>query len=63
MRTKFLSENLKGRYHLGNIFLDGRIILNDLKDIGYECVDWIHQVQDRDQWQTLSNAVVKLSIP
>jgi hypothetical protein len=23
----------------------------DVKEIGYECVDWIHVVQDMIQWQ------------
>jgi hypothetical protein len=29
----------------------------DLREIGYECVDWIHVAQDKNQWATLVNAV------
>jgi len=30
MRTKFLSENLKRRDHLGDIGVDGSVILNSV---------------------------------
>jgi hypothetical protein len=35
----------------------------DLRDIGWEGVDWIHLAQDRDQWQAFVNMVVTLRIP
>jgi hypothetical protein len=25
----------------------------DLKEIGWDCVDWIHAAKDRDMWQPL----------
>jgi hypothetical protein len=31
-----------------------------LREIGWEGVGWIHLAQDRDQWQTLVNAVMTL---
>jgi hypothetical protein len=31
----------------------------DLKEIGWEGVDWIHLAEDRDQWR----AVVNLRVP
>jgi hypothetical protein len=31
----------------------------DLRDIGWECVEWIHLAQDRDRWRALVNAVTK----
>jgi len=34
----------------------------DLK-IGYEGVDWIHVVQDCDQWHTLVNTRINLWVP
>jgi len=34
----------------------------DLKEIGCKGVDWIHPVQDRDQWQVLVNTVTNLQI-
>jgi len=32
----------------------------DLREIGYEGVDWIHVDLSRDQWQTLVNVVMDL---
>jgi hypothetical protein len=34
----------------------------DLREIGWEFVDWIHLGQDRDQWQVLVNTVMKLLV-
>jgi hypothetical protein len=33
-----------------------------LKDIGREVVDWIHMVQDREEWRALVNKVMNLLI-
>jgi hypothetical protein len=30
----------------------------DLREIGWESVDWTHLTQDRDQWQALVNTWV-----
>jgi hypothetical protein len=35
----------------------------DLRETGWEDVDWIHLVQDRDQWQALVNTVMDLRVP
>jgi hypothetical protein len=35
----------------------------DIKESGWEGVDWIHLAQDRDQWQALVNIVMDLHIP
>jgi hypothetical protein len=32
----------------------------DLREMGWECVDWIHLAQDWDQWQALVNTVLNL---
>jgi len=32
----------------------------DLKDVRCCCMDWINLAQDRDRWQTLVNAIMKL---
>jgi hypothetical protein len=37
-------------------------IIMDLREIGWEGVDWMHLTQDRDQWQTLVNIVMNLQI-
>jgi hypothetical protein len=33
----------------------------DLKEIAWECVDWIHLAQDRDKWQASVNMVMTVS--
>jgi hypothetical protein len=35
----------------------------DLRDIGWEGVDWIHLAQYRDQWWALVNMVMNLKVP
>jgi hypothetical protein len=39
------------------------VIKMDLRETGWEDVDWIHDVQDRDQWQALVNVVMNLWVP
>jgi hypothetical protein len=47
--------------HLEDSRVNDKIILKwDLK-ISWEAVDWIHLAQDRDQWRTLANTVMKIS--
>jgi hypothetical protein len=35
-------------------------IIKDLREIGWEGVDWMHLAQDRDQWRAAVNTVMKL---
>jgi hypothetical protein len=35
----------------------------DLRDIGWDGMDWIKQVQDRDQWRAFVNMVMNLQLP
>jgi len=35
----------------------------NLRKIAWEGVDWIHLVQNRDQWQTLVNMVMNFWVP
>jgi transcription termination factor 2 len=35
----------------------------DLRDIGWDGVDWIYLAQDRDQWKALVNTVMNLRVP
>jgi hypothetical protein len=35
----------------------------DLREIGFEDVDWIHLAQDRGRWRALVNTVMSLLFP
>jgi hypothetical protein len=35
----------------------------DLREIGWDGMDWIDLAQDRDQWRALVNAVMDLQVP
>jgi hypothetical protein len=34
----------------------------DLREIRFECVDWIHLAQDREQWRALANTAKNLQV-
>jgi hypothetical protein len=38
-------------------------IKKDVREIGWDGVDWIDMAQDRDQWRALVNTVSKLQVP
>jgi hypothetical protein len=35
----------------------------DLREVGWDGVDWIHLAQNRDQWRALVNTVMNLRFP
>jgi hypothetical protein len=35
----------------------------DLREIGWDGVDWIDMAQDRDQWRALVSTVMNLQVP
>jgi hypothetical protein len=35
----------------------------DVREIGWEGVDWIHLAQDKDQWRALVNTVINVGVP
>jgi hypothetical protein len=35
----------------------------DLRDVGWDGVDWIELAQDRDQWRALVNTVMNFQVP
>jgi len=65
MRQTFqiLVGNLEAKRPLGrhkrrwedNISLDRR-------KIGWECVEWMHLAEDRDQWRALVNTIMNLQV-
>jgi len=61
---KIVVLNLKGKYHLEEIGINGRIILKSiLKEMWSENVDWIQLApQDSVHWRTLVNTVINLGI-
>jgi hypothetical protein len=61
MCTEFWSENQKGRDESED--LDDDNIKLDLREVGWEDVDWMHLDQDTGQWRGLVNTVMNLRIP
>jgi len=56
-------EELRVRYDLKDIGVDGRIILKlilRIKDGGVDCIDI---AQDREKWRAVVNAVVNFQVP
>jgi hypothetical protein len=35
----------------------------DLREIGWDAMDWIDLTQDRDQWRALVNTLMNLRVP
>jgi hypothetical protein len=35
----------------------------DLREVGWDDMDWIDMAQDRDQWMALVNAIMNLRVP
>jgi hypothetical protein len=35
----------------------------DLREIGWDGVDWIELAQDKDQWRDVVNTVMNLQVP
>jgi hypothetical protein len=61
---RILVGNPEGRRPLGRPrrrWVD--IIKMDLREIGWDGVDWVDLAQDRDQWRALVNTVMNLRVP
>jgi hypothetical protein len=43
--------------------LTGKRITMDVKEIGWDGMDWFHLAQDGDFWQTLINMVLNFQVP
>jgi hypothetical protein len=55
---------LRGREQSKNVDVDMSIILKrDVREMGLECVDWIHMAQDRDRRRVLASTIMKLHVP
>jgi hypothetical protein len=56
--------NVEGKRRLGRPmrrWVDN--IKMDLREIGWDVMDWIDLDQDRDQWRALVNTVMNLRVP
>jgi len=51
-----MSENMNGRSQLEDLHVDKR----DIKNIGWESVNWIHLVSHMNRWQAVVDIAVKL---
>jgi hypothetical protein len=53
---------MEGRDHSEDLDVVGRIICigMDLREVGWEVVDWIHMARDRDQWRAPVKTVTNL---
>jgi hypothetical protein len=38
-------------------------VKKDLREIGWDGVDWVDLAQDRDHWRALVNTVMNLRVP
>jgi len=55
MYAELWPENLKGRDHLEDLGVDGRIVL---EEIGWGGMVWFHVAQERDQWRAVVNTIM-----
>jgi len=60
---RVLVGNLRGRDHLEDRGIDGKIILRWIFRKWDGGMDWIDLAQDRDRWRALVNAVMNLQTP
>jgi hypothetical protein len=63
VHTGFWSLDLRERFHLEDLVVDGRIILNGLSSSGIGGMEGIAWLQDRDRRRTLVSAVMNLRVP
>jgi hypothetical protein len=62
MHTKFWLENLKRSCRKSRHRWEDNIRM-DLREIGWEGIEWMHLDQDRDQWWALMNTVMNPLVP
>jgi hypothetical protein len=61
--TQFYLESLKGRDHWEYLGVVDYNIKMDLREVGWEGVNWMHLVQDRDQWRAVVNTAMNFRAP
>jgi hypothetical protein len=69
MTTRVLTPPLCDNRNIGRYCHTSSVALEDIgedgrvRETGWEGVDWINLVQDRDQWRGLVNTVMNLLVP
>ena len=61
--TQSLSENMKRRNYLGDLALDGRILLKLILNKSVGDVERIDLAQCKDQWLAVVNTAKNLRVP
>ena len=64
--TGFGLVNLRERDHLGDLGVDGRLILRRFFKkwvVALGVMNWIELAQDRDWWRVIVNEVMNLRVP
>jgi hypothetical protein len=51
--------NLKGRDNLYDLDVDGKMIKVEMKETGWEGLDWRHLIRDSDQWVSFVNTIIE----
>jgi hypothetical protein len=60
---RVLVEKQEGKSPLGRPRSWVNNIKMDLREIGWDGMDWIDLTQDRDQWRAIVNTVMNLRVP
>jgi hypothetical protein len=58
MDMRFGTWNVRSMYRAGSLRAVG-----ELREIGWDGVDWMDMAQDRGQWRSLVNTVLNLQVP
>jgi hypothetical protein len=63
MQTKFYSEILMGRDHIGHVGLGARLMLNWILKNGCKGVNWIFLIHNWVLWWIVVNMILNLWVP
>jgi hypothetical protein len=63
MDMGFGTWNVRSLYRAGSLKAVVDNIKMDVREIGWDGMDWIDLAQDKDQWRALVNTVMNLRVP